>query len=190
MAHDRSTFVMLKNKVIRVLRKAKADCFITIIENAQGNSKTKWRQIKKCTRKNNIKARPIELKINYTILQSPIDVAQAFNQYFIDSVDKITQSCKVQQPYLRTSKASETALVGPVTKLDVEKIVMSLKSSMAKYFFSIETLLLKQISSSIVNPVTHIINSSLDQGRFPTSWKPTVVAPIFKGGYPHFNQQL
>ncbi len=111
MAHDRSTFVMLKNKVIRVLRKAKADCFITIIENAQCNSKTKWRQIKKITGKNNIKARPIELKINDTILQSPIDVAQAFNQYCIDSVDKITQSCKVQQPYLRTSKASETALV-------------------------------------------------------------------------------
>ncbi len=60
---------------------------ITIIENAHGNSKTIWRQIK-----NNIKTRPIELKINDKILQSPIDVAQAFNHYFIESVDKIAQN--------------------------------------------------------------------------------------------------
>lgn len=45
-----------------------------------------------------------------------------------------------------------------------------------------DTLLLKQIISSIVNPLTHIINSSLDQGIFPSSWKPAVVSPIFKGG--------
>jgi len=38
MVHDRNKFVMLRNKVVRALRKAKADFFITIIENAHGNS--------------------------------------------------------------------------------------------------------------------------------------------------------
>ncbi len=116
--------------------------------------------LKKLTGQNNIKARPIELKVNDTILQSPIDVAQAFNHYFIESVDKIAQSFKVQQPYLRTNNASETVLVlRSVTKLDVEKVVMSLKSSRAKDIYGIDTLLLKQIISSIVNPVTHIVNN-------------------------------
>ncbi len=97
----------------------------------------------------------------------------------------LNQLIKLLKICLRTNNASETALVlRPVTKLDVEKVVMSLKSSRAKDIYGIDTLLLKQISSSIVNPVTHIINSSLDQGRFPTSWKPMVVAPIFKGGNP------
>jgi len=77
MVHDRNKFVMLRNKVVRALRKAKADFFITIIENAHGNSKIIWRQIKKLSGQKNIKTSPTELKINDTLLQSQIDVAQA-----------------------------------------------------------------------------------------------------------------
>ena len=47
MSHDRHIFSRLRNKATRELRKAKADFFITIIENAQGNSKAIWSQIKK-----------------------------------------------------------------------------------------------------------------------------------------------
>jgi len=35
--HDRGRFTMLRNKVVRSLRKAKADFFITIIEKSNGN---------------------------------------------------------------------------------------------------------------------------------------------------------
>lgn len=57
-------------------------------------------------------------------------------------MDKIAQNFIVQQPYLRTNNASETALVlRPVTKLDVEKVVMSLKSPRAKDIYGIDTLI-------------------------------------------------
>lgn len=75
-----------------------------------------------------------------------------WEKYDITAKFKVYKCIKglVQQPYLRTNNASETVLViRPVTKLDVEKVVMSLKSSMAEDIYSIDTLLLKQISSSI-----------------------------------------
>lgn len=51
LEHDKRTFVMLRNKVIKELRKAKANFFINIIGEARGNAKLIWKQIKKLTGK-------------------------------------------------------------------------------------------------------------------------------------------
>lgn len=69
-----------------------------------------------------------------------------------------------------------------VTISDVEKAIIELKSSRAKDVYGMDTLMLKQIGQSIKGPLTHIINVSLDQGKFPESWKIASVIPIFKGG--------
>ncbi len=43
--HDRQHFAMLRNKVVKTLRKAKADFFLRIINEARGNSKTIWNKL-------------------------------------------------------------------------------------------------------------------------------------------------
>jgi len=52
MSTDRFKFVKLRNTVTRELRKAKADFFIIIAENSNGNSKAIWSQIQKLTGQN------------------------------------------------------------------------------------------------------------------------------------------
>ncbi len=44
-SHDRQHFAMLRNKVVKILRKAKADFFLRIINEARGNSKTIWNKL-------------------------------------------------------------------------------------------------------------------------------------------------
>ena len=44
---DRYTFTGLRSKVLRNIRKAKADFFISIINEAQGNGKLIWRNLNK-----------------------------------------------------------------------------------------------------------------------------------------------
>ncbi len=44
-SHDRQHFAMLRNKVVKTLRKAKADFFLRIINEARGNSKTIWNKL-------------------------------------------------------------------------------------------------------------------------------------------------
>lgn len=47
--HDRGRFTMLRNKVVRSLRKAKADLFLMIIEQSNGNAQIIWNQLRKMT---------------------------------------------------------------------------------------------------------------------------------------------
>ena len=37
-------------------------------------------------------------------------------------------------------------------------------------------------SDELVKPLTHIINKSIESGKFPTKWKESKVCPIFKKG--------
>ncbi len=45
LAHDRRIFQHLHNKVVKELRKAKAKCFIDLINDAKGNSREVWENI-------------------------------------------------------------------------------------------------------------------------------------------------
>ena len=45
--HDRRRFTMLRNKVMKEIRQAKANFFINIIGEAKGNSKLIWENQKR-----------------------------------------------------------------------------------------------------------------------------------------------
>lgn len=45
-----------------------------------------------------------------------------------------------------------------------------------------DTTFLKSQKDTLVCPITHLINLSIKQGIFPSTWKSAVVTPIFKAG--------
>jgi len=83
-SHDRQHFAILRNKVVKSLRKAKADFFLRIINDneARGNSQTIWNRLSylKC---DNIKDRSsLELMVNGKLTNNhAADVAEALNYY-------------------------------------------------------------------------------------------------------------
>jgi len=106
--HDRGRFTMLRNKVVRSLRKAKADFFITIIEKSNGNPKVIWSQIRKMTGDQPNEQKTVEIKVNDQLINNTLEVAEAFNHHFIDSVANIA-SCftpeNVLTPPIDTSQS-------------------------------------------------------------------------------------
>lgn len=46
--------------------------------------------------------------------------------------------------------------------------------------------MLKELSTTLTNPITKIINLSISQGMFLSVWKSAVVVPIIKSGNPLF----
>ncbi len=70
-----------------------------------------------------------------------------------------------------------------VSELDVTRTITYLKPSRAKDIFGMDVI--KELSESLVNPITKIINLSVSQGMFPCAWKSSVIVPIFKSGDPH-----
>lgn len=89
LSHDKHYFVMLRNKVTTLLRKSKANFFLTIISEARGNSKLIWDQLKKLMGQEHKARKPLELCLDGNKINDPADVAASLNHYFVDSVATI-----------------------------------------------------------------------------------------------------
>lgn len=50
--NDRHIFISLRKKVVRNIRKTKAEFFIRIIDDARGNAKMNWKNLNKLTGRN------------------------------------------------------------------------------------------------------------------------------------------
>lgn len=184
MEHDKRRFTTLRNKVTKELRQAKASLFIDIINEANGNSKLIWDNIKKLTGKDQKNSgKTLELKVNGCVTQNSLQVATAFNTYFVDSVKALTHSPPTD--VLQSVPVDETQPVfsmNEVSELKVLRILSSLKGSKAKDVFGLDSSFLKKHRESLSGPITKMVNASIREAVFPQVWKSAIITPIFKSG--------
>ena len=83
------TWLIFSNKPER---KAKNNFFITIINEAKGNTKLIWEHSKNVMGIGHRPKKQLELNLNGELIQDPAQIAVAFNQYFINSVAEIVQN--------------------------------------------------------------------------------------------------
>ncbi len=172
--------------MVKTLRKAKADFFLRIINEARGHSKTIWNKLNYLKGEKKKDRSSLELMVNGKLTNNPADVAEALNYYFVDSVVTISQCFSPKYSEVYTVKTVEQALtLRAVSELDVTRTITSLKPSRAKDIFGMDVIMFKELSESLVNPITKMINLSVSQGMFPCAWKSSVIVPIFKSGDPH-----
>ena len=70
-------------------------------------------------------------------------------------------------------------------KVDVQtvrKIIKELKKKTSHGWDEISSEILKMGADALAEPLTAIINHSIETSKFPTSWKEAVVCPLFKKG--------
>ena len=65
---------------------------------------------------------------------------------------------------------------------EVDESIKNFSTSKTSGPFSIPTNILKEFSQFVIEPLTAIINKSLDEGFFPKNLKSALVIPIFKKG--------
>ncbi len=172
LSSDRYTFTMFRNKVVKELRTSKANYFLNIIEKARGNTKNIWNQLRKLMGQN----------VNNTN-SIAIEVAVALNHHFIDSVADIIKCFPPTHIMPCQSRHTEPAFnLETITDSDVQRVIGSLRSSKAIDVIGMNTVMLKELSASLVYPITQIVNLSIAQETFPDVWKLAAVSPIFKGG--------
>ena len=70
----------------------------------------------------------------------------------------------------------------PVTKIEVFKVLMSLKRSKSPGIDNIPPGTVKDAAKVIIDPLLHIINLSLATSAIPREWKVARCVPVFKGG--------
>jgi len=102
---------------------------LTIIENAKGDSKIIWNQLKKLVGQDTRNKKLVEIKINRQIINNTKNV-DAFNNYFIESVSTIAQSFSSNNiKFYPINKSEPIFSLGKVTESEVLQTIRSLKAS-------------------------------------------------------------
>ncbi len=138
---DRLTFTTLRNKVLRNLRKSKAELFIRIINEAQGNGKLIWRNLNKLTgRYKEQRITLPELKVNGILTKDNDMIASTFNDFFINSVRELVQGIPTEIiPSIPIDKAKPIFKISEISESEVRKIINSLKNSKARDSHGLDT---------------------------------------------------
>ena len=67
----------------------------------------------------------------------------------------------------------------PISAIQLEKTITSMPSKTCALDI-MATARLKEVLETILPSITHIVNKSLEQGEFYTSWKEALVKPLVK----------
>ena len=119
-------------------------------------------------------------------------MANMLNEYFVNIAQELKQSqhssvsfdsSKLEEFVFSTIDNFVTQFNIPlITVHETQKFIDNLSSSKANGAGEISVKVLKLVSPVFVQPLTRLINLSIQSGCFPTKWKMACITPLFKDG--------
>ena len=146
-----------------------------LTSSASGLNKNKiWSFFKAKTSKGSIPATVVHNGIK---LSSPLDKAEAFNNFFASTFQQPSLSSALSSKHpVTTSLLSDIQLIVP----EVLQNLLSLDVSKSAGPDGIPACLLRECAVQIAPSLTDLYNLSLSSGKIPTEWKTANVTPVFK----------
>jgi hypothetical protein len=161
-------------KIINLTQRAQNDYYIHQSENI---SRATWNVINKYN--NNLPKENISSIIyNETEIMEPVKMANAFNDYYINSV-KSNYNDELKPNYFRNNQHNSMFL-SPVSTFDIIKIIKSLKNTNSVGHDEVSTKVIKNVANIIAPILCHITNQCIEKGVFPNRLKLTIIIPLFK----------
>ena len=111
------------------------------------------------------------------------NIPYKFINYFINVPHKLVSqinSVNTSASSFLNSGPRETLFMSPIVDKDVETAIKCLNNS--KGVNDISTMVLKEVMSTISDPLSIIFNLCIQQGYFPTELKTGCITPIYKKG--------
>ena len=129
----------------------------------------------------NSEKRQLCLTINNVAVTNSKDIANGFNDFFVSIGPELAKDIHSDiNPLTYVNSVNNSIVNFDVSCDEVKNIIHSLKNSSAGHEFS--TFVGKLCVDSDIEPLTFLINSSLETGVFPSELKLARVVPIFKAG--------
>ena len=162
---------------------AKKTYYFNLFKKYSNNIKNTWAAIRDILAKKNVNVTPSKVKIGNILYEDPIDIANGFNNYFINignnNINQNNMSNTLHTNYLRIQHNCKFNF-SFVTREEVAKVIASLKPKSSSGVDEISTFLIRFIKDEIADPLTKTINQSISTGIFPTNMKIAKVIPLFK----------
>ena len=171
-------------------RKAKKDFYKKDFEKRKDSIRETWKGINNIlNRKSKNSEYPTHLVCEGKIISDDLQIAEAFNDFFINIGPKLSNEIKVPEnmsykDFLKEKIHSEFHFE-TVSISKVKKVIEKLKPKSSSGHDGISSALLKEINLITVKIITLIINQSLSTGIFPDKLKLAKVVPVFKKDNPH-----
>jgi hypothetical protein len=127
----------------------------------------------------------IELRWGKNKISHPRAIAELFNSYFVESVEKLTdQNSGTHATYhitnLKINTCPQTIFINPVSETEVEKVVKNLKGKYSSGFDDVTDSSVKKCVQFIKKTVADICNAST--GVFSEKLKVAIKKPLHKKG--------
>ncbi|KAG7305187.1 hypothetical protein JYU34_009224 [Plutella xylostella] len=164
-------------KIIKLTKKAQ-NCHT--IKTSENKCRATWQIINDS--KNNFPKEPIHSILNNDkLITDPQEIADAFNDFFIDQTSIDSNIKNDPGPGLINIESSINSMfMTPAQAIDILKIIKNMKNTNSVGYDDISTKVLKSVAEIIAPVLAYIVNLCIDSGIFPTKLKPTVVKPLFK----------
>ena len=107
-------------------------------------------------------------------------LAEEFATFFLDKIDRIRDKFKGIAPYQpRQLGMPQLEKFAPITSRQLEKTIHGMRLKTCALDI-IPTSKLQEVLGGCIPSITHLVNSSLDQGAFCEDWKEALVKPLIK----------
>ena len=181
---------ILRNKVSMMIDSAKKETYQTKVEEGKDDPRSIWKLFKQfgACKKGSTKVNNFELNMNNETISNDLDIANVFNDYFVNIPSKLKEPIqpsefKLLQNFVDSKVHDGINFTIPLVNYSFVNTYLSyMDVTKATGLDSIGPRLLK-IAPNILTPsITYIINKSIESGIFPDTWKNAKVNPIFKNG--------
>lgn len=175
------------NKLFNTLRRqAKTNYYKNRINSAAKDIKQTWSILREIiNNKTSRKKLPEIFKTDNGTIQNPEEIAESFNNYFVEIGQSINDNIEQVQneplDYIQVNM-NKSLFLKPVDELELTTLCGKLKSKMSHGHDNISTKIMKYVIMEIVQPLTYIFNLSLSTGVVPKEMKIAKIVPIHKSG--------
>lgn len=195
--HDvelKNNYNVFKNYVINQVRLTKNEYYSKILVENNQNPKKQWNTIKTLIGENRKDAELIVLKgDDKELITSPEAVANKLNRFFCSIATELRESIILEQqivpqlvneykPMFQTTTCNNSIFFYPTCENEVIGIIKSLKNRKAPGYDNITPLIIKKISTYIVEVLVFLINFSLYSGEFPNDLKNSYCKTVIQKG--------
>ena len=176
-----------RNKLNHILLRAEKQYYHDLLNKHKGNLRKSWGIIKNIIHKNKKSLNQSKFQLSDGNMTSDKKVISGkFNDFFVNVGPMLAKKipCINKSPLsYMTSRTNESIFLSPVTPVELEKMLLTLKNS-ATGWDEINAMFLKTSLNYIRDPLCHICNMSLEEGIFPSKLKIANVLPLFKAEEP------
>lgn len=120
---------------------------------------------------------------NNNTYSDSIDICEAFNNYYIQLTNDTNFKFDINDINKTIDVNNQnTIFLRPTYPDEIFKVINSLNNTNSVGIDGINTKLIKTCATFISEPLSYLVNMSLEQGIFPELLKSSIVKPLFKKG--------